>query len=182
MDGIPDYFASTQYPQDVNIPLTLDANGRSMAIDFSFSGSVNQWSPNGVGGEAEAYWEILFIPNTYALERYATGCVPLTFARDPYNHYTLIIASSATSQSQVPLAAGLFLLGLAPQNTLLSVPPYCPLLIANFTLVPPGGISASDVGLFPPDLPIPPGLQFYCQAVWLDAQGNLLTSDSIRTM
>jgi hypothetical protein len=182
LDGIPDYSASTQYPQDVNIPLTLDANGRSLAIAFSFNGSVSQWSINGVSGEAGAYWDILFIPNTYALEPYATGCVPLTFARDPYSSYSLGIASTATSQSQVPIGPGLFLLGLGPQNTPLPFQPFCPLLVTNLTLVPPDAFAAYGIGFHPPDLPIPPGLQFYCQAVFLDAQGNVLTSDSIRTM
>jgi hypothetical protein len=178
MDGVPDYFASLQHEQEVDFPLTLDANGRSMAIDFSLNGFTTANS----GADGAAHWDVVFLPGTYALEKCATGCVPLTFWRNPSTFFSVGIVCDVTSTAQVPIAAGLFLLGLGPQNVPLPFPPFCPVLVANPAIVPPDGIDMGSLGLFPPDVSLPHGLQFYCQAVWLDAQGNVQTSDCIRTM
>ncbi len=178
-NGIPNYRASVLDGSNIQIPMTIDNTGRSICVDLAMVGSWIYSGNNSIQGYATAHWTIVFLEDSYGLGRHATGCSPMEFSRDPFASWRVRISVGA---GVAPIAAGFFLLGLGTQNVMLPNVPNCPLLVSSPALVPPDIIGPTGMGLFPPDVHIPPGISFYCQAMWIDTQGWMLTSDSVRTM
>lgn len=180
-DGLPDYGARLQSRRPVEIPVTLDASGRDIVVDLDMDASWNFTGPGSANGEARGRWDVVFLPNTFGLERRSGSCVPIDHGRGEPDWRARIVCR-LPSQTAPPMVAGFFLLGLAEQNTVIPVPPNCRLLVDNPSFVMPSAMWPTLIRLDIPDVYVPPGLHFYCQGVWLDAQNQVFTSDSIRTM
>lgn len=186
-DGVPDFAASTRMGQAVETPITLDATGRDVVCDLNMNGTAGlPPGPGSISGSAIAAWDIVFLPDTFGLERRQLGCVPIGFGRSPYAYWVgtwqQSISCYTASQSAPGIVVGFFLLGLAEQNTPWPTSPFCPLLVDNPSLVTPTWTWTNSILMPLPDVLIPPGLHFYCQGIWLDAQNQVITSDSIGTL
>jgi hypothetical protein len=183
-DGIPDYFLRSQ-SSTVEIPLTIDASPVAIAVDSSLAATLVNPSSTGRSATAYAQWWVVFVPGTYALETYATGCFPLWVQRHPATSSRLAPTLECMSTGADPVLV-FFLLGLSEQNVPMSLPPHCPLLVGSHSFMQPTGTSRSSGGtqmwLSLPHYEIPSGLQFRCQAVWLDALGSVFTTDAVRTL
>lgn len=181
-NGVPDHAASALREQNVQIPVILDSTGRSICIRYNLSGSLSHSGTGGASAYAHAYWNIVFLPGAYGLERRRSGCAPIYIDRGPYvNNWSAAIVVRTVGPAPAPILLGFFLLGLAEQNTPLQAPPNCPLLVASPAALVPSLQTSSVLALYPPNVAIPSGTHLYCQAIWMDTQINVYTSDSIRT-
>lgn len=180
VNGVPDYATRTQFQQGVPIPVTLGPAGMTIGVDIAMSGSWWYNGTNSVSGEAAATWTIVFLPGTYGFEQFGTGCHPAIIART--SAWGPAFGCRLPTANPVTIVMGFFLVGLAPQNTPHPHPPNCPLLVASPVVVTPTVLYPRSIWLYPPDIALPPGLQFYGQAIWLNTLGEVITSDSVRTM
>lgn len=184
--GTPDYSCRQRAPFDaIESVVTLDAVGRDFIIDLNMSASWTFVGPGDMNATAYATWDVVFLPDTYALDTDQVGCVPMGFGRSdyPFPHAAWDVGLGASPPQGVPgIVAGIFLLGTSPQNVPLTTPPYCPLLVADPAVVLPTNWGATGVSLWPPEMQMPPGLTFYLQAAWLNTANQIITSDSVRTL
>lgn len=181
-DGVPDFGAIGQDWRPTGLPMTLDAVGWDVILDLNM---IASWQLIGAGtahGDAAGIWDVVFLPNTYGLEMSQTGCIPVDLGRDPFGSWRMQVAAHVPSQLAPPIVAAIFLIGLAETNNPLPTQPFCSLLVDNPAIVLPSMWGANVLSLTLPDLWVPPGLHFYLQGAWLDAQNQVFTTDSVRTM
>ncbi|MCR9246841.1 MAG: hypothetical protein NXI31_17550 [bacterium] len=154
---------------DLEIGLLVGPGGRSIGLQHSSSGAALFANVSAfVDVELTAY------ANAYPVEAYGTGCIAQTYTRDATGAVTLRCPASAGS-----LAA--YALGLNPTQIALPFTPGCFQLtdVLYFLPVVPAGGEAN----LPLSLPaLPPGLAVHMQAVVLDSNNVITTSNGLRVV
>lgn len=181
-DGLPDFSARTppSTGTSVELPCTIGTTPLSVTLNWNVTGSLLAMGQP-LSGSMRFGWKVSFVPGTYALEPYGAGCTNLWVDRSWWGASPMSPHLVCGPGSGSDMVVGGFLLGFGQQNTSLSLPPQCPLLVANPTLVPPTLIGPHGMFLDLPHFQLPLGVQFLCQGIWLDAAGLVISSNAVRS-
>lgn len=174
-DGVADYYARSDSAVDIPVafggPVPLN-----VGMSISFAGQAT--SMGAATFNAGVAWEVVILPDTYALEPYGQECAELVVYRSDYRQWAPSITMWMSTGGQAPLV-GIFLCGFTSQNQQLPVAPFCDLLVANAQIVLPTGLTGINMYLDLPHFALPAGTDVYIQGLWIDSAGGLISSNGL---
>lgn len=180
-DGSPDYFAGNGLHTE--IPLVVGPQGTSIWIDLGL-GVTTPWIGGTTIGGAYRIWEILFVPDGYGVEKFASGCIGgFSWWRQASDLSLQLSILDPNAPGPGPTIFGAWLLlGVAPAAAPLPFPPNCLQMVQMPSLLAPDAYSSPWTKHWAlPEVVLPPGLQAYAQVVWMRNDLSVFATDALRT-